>query len=213
MNFLAHVFLANGDPDAIVGQLCGDFVRGSQLHGYPQAIVHGIHVHRAVDSFTDQHPLNRQARGLFESPYRRFAGIICDVVYDHFLALDWDQHCDMPLPEYAALVDESLLRQSHVLPQRLVNFMPYLRSEKILQSNSDPSHIDLTLERIAGRRKSMAPLASASTVLWQHRDPLHEIFRQFFPELIQHTREVQQLRNEDPPVAVTGTGHFGSARD
>ena len=214
VNFLAHVFLANGEPDAIVGQLCGDFVRGSQLHEYPQAIVHGIQVHRAVDSFTDQHPLNRQARGLFESPHRRFAGIICDVVYDHFLALDWEHYCDIPLPDYAALVDESLHRQRHVLPERLLNFMPYLQSEKILLSNTEPSHINLTLGRIAGRRKSMAPLASASTVLWQHRDALHEIFRQFFPELIQHTREVQQqVRATGVSETKVGGAYPGGAGD
>ncbi len=192
VNFLAHVFLANGEPDAIVGQLCGDFVRGSQLHHYPQAIVHGIQVHRAVDSYTDQHPLNREARELFESPHRRYAGIICDVVYDHFLALDWDQYSDVPLADYAALVDESLQNQTHVLPERLRNFMPYLRSEKILQSNTDQAHIELTLKRISARRKSMAPLATASESLWQNREALHQIFNQFFPELINHTRQVQQ---------------------
>lgn len=198
VNFLAHVFLANGEPDAIVGQLCGDFVRGSRLQDYPEAIVHGIQVHRAVDSFTDKHPLNRKARALFESPHRRYAGIICDVVYDHFLALDWHRYSDTPLADYAALVDQSLQSRAQVLPERLRDFMPYLASEKILQSNTEQPHINLTLERISRRRKSMAPLATAAPVLWGNRDALYKIFDQFFPQLIAHTREVQQQVRSNP---------------
>ena len=154
--------------------------------------MHGIHVHRAVDSFTDKHALNLAARALFESPHRRYAGIICDVVYDHFLALDWNRYSDVPLADYATLVDESLQRRAPVLPERLRDFMPFLASEKILQKNTEQSHIDLTLERISMRRKSMAPLATASPVLWANRDALYEIFNQFFPLLIAHTRQVQE---------------------
>ena len=159
-----------------------------------------------MDSFTDKHPLNQQARALFESPHRRYAGIICDVAYDHFLALDWHHYSDMPLAEYAALVDESLQNRAHVLPQRLREFMPYLASEKILQRNTRQPHIDLTLERISLRRKSMAPLATASPALWENRDALYEIFNQFFPQLISHSREVQQQVRGAAVVPKDNTG-------
>lgn len=192
MNFLAHVFLANHDPDSIVGQLCGDFVRGPVDQQYPTAIVHGIRVHRAVDSYTDKHPVNRSARRLFSTPHRRYAGIICDVAYDHFLALEWDNYCDTPLPEYAALVDEVLWQRRDVLPLNLREFIPYLKSEKILQSNTSRDHIDLTLQRISRRRASMAPLATASAPMWKNEASLKQHFDDFFPQLISHTRQQQK---------------------
>lgn len=192
MNFLAHVFLANSDPDSIVGQLCGDFIRGTDLDRFPAAVVRGIKVHRAVDSFTDKHPVNLQARQLFSAPHRRYAGIITDVAYDHYLALDWRNYSDIPLREYSALVDQSLSSRFAVLPEGLQRFAPYLQSEKILENNIHRDHIELTLGRISMRRNSMAPLATAAPVLWRHSDQLKQHFDRFFPELIQFSRGMQQ---------------------
>ncbi len=204
VNFLAHVFLANHDPDAIVGQLCGDFVRGAVEQQFPAAIARGIRVHRAVDSYTDKHPVNLRARRLFVSPHRRYAGIICDVAYDHFLALDWHNYCETPLSEYTALVDESLWQKRDVLPDNLREFMPYLKSEKILQSNTSREHIELTLQRISRRRASMAPLATAALPMWTNESALKDCFDEFFPQLIAHTRQLQQTLNQ--PAAQEDNG-------
>lgn len=206
MNFLAHVYLANGDPDSIVGQLCGDFVRGTDLARFPKTIAQAIRVHRAVDTYTDRHPLNLQARQLFETPHRRYAGIITDVAYDHYLALDWESYCDVPLQEYVALVNESLVERYSVLPENLQRFVPYLKSEKILENNFYPAHIELTLERLSRRRSSMKPLATAAPVLWQNSDRLKRLFDDFFPQLIVHTRELQNktANANDAPVKIDG---------
>jgi len=184
VNFLAHVFLANAQPAAIVGQLCGDFVRGSKLNGFARPVQAAIRHHRAIDTFTDKHRLNLRARSLFEAPHRRFAGIIVDVVYDHFLANDWDHYCEIPLEQYVELVHESLVSHQQMLPENLKRFAPILRAERILQNNTHREHIDLTLQRLSQRRKSMRPLASAAAFLWQNEVELKVIFDAFFPELI-----------------------------
>ena len=191
MNLLAHAFLANGDPDRIVGQLCGDFVRGSDLAAYPASIQAGIRCHRAIDSYTDQHPVNLGARNLFESPHRRFAGITVDVIYDFFLANNWQQFCDIPLDEYATLVTESLHSRRGMLPHGLQRFLELLKTENTLLRNLDRSHIELTLERISQRRKSLAPLATVAVPMWQHEAALKVAFDGFFPQLVSYTRSYQ----------------------
>ncbi len=183
-----------------MGQLCGDFVRGPVTQQYPAAIARGIRVHRAVDSYTDQHPVNLEARRLFKRPHRRYAGIICDVAYDHFLALDWQRYCRTPLTDYAMLVDDALSQRSALLPDNLKAFMPYLKSEKILERNTLREHIELTLVRISRRRQSMAPLASAAALVWQNELALKAYFDEFFPELIMHTRQLQQQLMKTPVV-------------
>lgn len=184
MNFLAHVFLGNAQPSAIVGQLCGDFVRGTKLEDFSAPVQAAIRHHRSVDSFTDRHQINLAARELFAAPHRRFAGIIVDVVYDHFLAIDWDQYSDIPLQQYVDLVHESLASHESMLPDNLKRFTPILRAEQILENNRHRSHIDLTLRRLSQRRQSMLPLATAAPFLWQNEVELKRAFDTFFPELI-----------------------------
>ncbi|OED42192.1 hypothetical protein AB833_07780 [Chromatiales bacterium (ex Bugula neritina AB1)] len=203
MNFLAHVFFAYGEPAAMVGQLCGDFVRGSNLARFPAAIQNGIRLHRAIDSFTDRHPLNRQARDLFVAPHRRVAGIITDVAYDHFLAKQWDQHCSTGLSDYATMVSAALRQYEDVLPDNLKRFAPYLESEKILQRNIEKAQIDLTLQRISGRRKSMLPLATAAPQLWENEPRLNQIFDEFFPLLMQHVSTLHDDSAGSPASTVS----------
>ena len=56
MNYLAHFYLADGSPDALVGSLLGDFVKGDDHADYPPEIQRAILIHRQIDSFTDAHP-------------------------------------------------------------------------------------------------------------------------------------------------------------
>lgn len=198
MNFLAHVFLANAQPSAIVGQLCGDFVRGSKLEGFNRPVQAAIRHHRSLDSFTDKHPVNINARTLFTAPHRRYAGIIVDVAYDYFLANDWNQYSEIPLQQYVDLVHESLASHESMLPENLKRFAPILRSEKILENNLHRSHIDLTLRRLSQRRKSMQPLATAAPSLWQNEAALKQAFDTFFPELV-------AFSNREAGSAVTET--------
>jgi acyl carrier protein phosphodiesterase len=186
VNFLAHVYFAKGDSSRIAGQLLGDFVRGPRLDQYPADIAAAIRAHRAIDSYTDRHDLSRQARDLFEPPLRRYAGIVVDVVYDHFLALDWDDYCETNLLEYTQQVDAALIEHRDVLPEPLRRFAAFMQRESLLAGNVNRSQIDLTLERIAMRSPRMAPLATAPDHLWQHEEPLRELFRAFFPQLQQH---------------------------
>jgi len=189
VNFLAHVYFADADPESIVGQLCGDFFRGSDLSRFSMPVQRAIRLHRSIDTYTDQHPLNLVARDLFKRPHRRFAGIIVDVIYDHFLALDWDRYCDLPLQEYTALVHRALVDHRDSLPVGLQRLAPFLQQHQLLLRNTQKSQIDLTLRRLSERRKAMQPLATAPDVLWQHEHALREIFDEFFPLLIQHVQE------------------------
>ena len=187
MNLLAHAFLADGVPDRIVGQLCGDFVRGSDLGDFPALIQVGIRCHRAVDSFTDKHADNLAARNLFDPPHRRFAGIAVDVIYDYFVANDWHQYSDVPLQQYTELTQVSLQAQYDILPAGLQRFAQLLEVEDTLYLNRQREHIELTLARIAGRRKSLAPLATIAPLLWSHEQALKRSFDSFFPKLVSYT--------------------------
>jgi len=191
VNLLAHAFLANGDPNRIVGQLCGDFVRGADLAQFPTGIQSGILCHRAVDSFTDQHPTTLQAKRLFKPPHRRYAGIVIDVAYDHFLASDWSAFSKIPLDEYTQGVYRSLRDQQALLPPAMQRLTRLLEQEDTLSRNTERAHIDLTIKRIAARRERLSALAHATDALWAVEPQLKDVFYSFFPQLVSYTREFQ----------------------
>jgi acyl carrier protein phosphodiesterase len=61
MNFLAHIYLSGNNELLKIGNFMADGIRGKQFETYPKAIQNGILLHRAIDSFTDAHPVFRQS--------------------------------------------------------------------------------------------------------------------------------------------------------
>ena len=88
VNYLAHAYLSFGIPDVVVGNLISDFVKGKKQLEYPDSIRKGITLHRAIDTFTDTHPVTRRAKSYFRAAYGLYSGALIDVAYDHFLAND-----------------------------------------------------------------------------------------------------------------------------
>ena len=46
MNYLAHLFLSDGTPESLIGNLLGDFAKGSIENIYPKEVIQGIYLHR-----------------------------------------------------------------------------------------------------------------------------------------------------------------------
>lgn len=191
MNFLAHSLFAEQDAEKIVGQFCGDFIRGNRHGHLPQAVQDGIALHRRVDSFTDQHPVNAQARALFEPPWRRFAGILTDVVYDHYLVRDWHTYSALPLNEHIEMVHDALERHFELLPLNLQRFARHLIDRDVLMSYSSFEAVEQALYRISGRSPRFFILAEAGPAIAQESDELFRLFRLFFPDLMDHMRDAE----------------------
>ena len=91
MNYLAHAYLSFNDPFVLTGNMISDFVKGKKKFEYPLSIQKGIALHRAIDEFTDFHPVISKAKDLFREDYRLYSAPLVDIVFDHFLAVDTAQ--------------------------------------------------------------------------------------------------------------------------
>ena len=97
MNYLAHFKLAAEHPELLVGNLLADHVKGKLNGRFDVGIESGIRLHRAIDAFTDSHHLVQSSHARFHCKYRRYGGIITDLAFDHFLAVNWNQYDSRPL--------------------------------------------------------------------------------------------------------------------
>ncbi len=90
MNFLAHLALSGKSEGIIMGNFSGDFIKGTlttdRTLGWPEDYLIGVKLHRYIDSFTDTHPVVREAKKVLSVPHPKVAGVILDIFYDYFLA-------------------------------------------------------------------------------------------------------------------------------
>ena len=100
MNFLAHFHLAGPDGGLVAGGLEGDYFKGPLRGELPFDLERGIKLHRAIDAYTDGHRLVQQLRREFPPNLRRYAGILIDLSFDHYLSLHWSRFSDTPLADF-----------------------------------------------------------------------------------------------------------------
>lgn len=183
MNYLAHLFLADNTPEALVGAMLGDFVKGAAKNNYTPLIQRNIELHRSIDAYTDAHPVVRAAKAMITPERRRFAGILLDIFYDHYLAKHWARFSPLALPAFTQQVYAALQTHHALLPERLQKMLPYMRVEDWLASYAQVAWIEVTLERLARRLRPGNPLAGGSTELQQHYARFEQDFLVFFPDL------------------------------
>lgn len=188
MNHLAHALLSGDDPDRILGGMLGDFVHGgipAQLRPGVQA---GLRLHRAIDVFTDAHPVVVALRAQFQPPYRRFAGIIIDVWFDHLLARDFARWSDVSLAVFSADLNALLAHHASELPDGLRRFAAYMRSHDLPRAYADRAVLARVFAGMSARFSRVNPLASALQETTPIESELAAAFNTFFPQLVHYVQ-------------------------
>ncbi|QNF18645.1 DUF479 domain-containing protein [Aeromonas jandaei] len=192
MNFLAHLHLAAHTGSSLTGNLLGDFVKGSLPTGLAAPFDEGIWLHRKIDAFTDGHPEHKAAVACFEAPWRRFGGIVVDMLYDHWLSQHWAAFSVDPLPRFLAQSYDQLLADHHVLPEGLPLPLKRMAEQNWIASYQRKEGLAQALNGIGRRLRRPMPLGDALLTLdeaqWQGCEAG---FLRFYPQLMHHS--VQQL--------------------
>lgn len=122
----------------MIGNFIADFVKGKQaLEQYPLQIQAGIVFHRQIDQFTDTHPVTHSLVALLRPKAQRYAPVVIDIVYDHFLAKNFGLFFTQEVSDFANHVYEILGNNIEKLPPKLQEMFPYMRVENWLVRYGD----------------------------------------------------------------------------
>jgi len=194
MNLLAHALLAGDDDDVRFGSVIGDFVRGAIDPALPDGVRDGIALHRAVDAYTDAHAEVVAARMLFDAPYRRYAGILLDVWFDHLLARDWSRHAAGSLHSFSREVQALLRQRAAELPPRMRGFAAYTHRNDLPEAYRERAMIGDVLRGLSQRLSRENPLAQALPVIETQAEPIQRHFDRFFPALMAFAQEERRRK-------------------
>ena len=190
MNFLAHTSLS-GDSNAIlVGNFIADSVKGNPHDQYKhdKDIVEGIILHRNIDRFTDQHVTVKKSIKRLRHNYGKYAGILVDIFYDHFLAKNWNLYHDTTLEEHAEQVYDVLELYKPKLPQNIQKFLPAMIHHNWLVNYGKFWGIERALESISRRAKFPNTMNRAMTDLKKDYKEFDREFKLFYPYVQEYVK-------------------------
>jgi acyl carrier protein phosphodiesterase len=173
----------------MIGNFIGDTVKGRKYETLQPIVRKGVLMHRAIDDFTDRHPINAKIRKLLHPEFGKYAGVYLDMYYDHFLAAGWDNFSqDVSLMTFCTRFYFDALVKYRYLPSRIRTLLYTFIIGNILRNYSKLNGMEGSLElmhRYANLPKSGKEAVGA---LVSNYDVLEDAFYEFFPLLINHTR-------------------------
>ncbi|MDD4599213.1 MAG: ACP phosphodiesterase [Lentimicrobiaceae bacterium] len=193
MNFLAHLYLSGDDPEIIIGNFIADHVKGKKVELYSTGIQAGIQLHRAIDEFTDNHAVVKETVQGLRPLFRKYAGVVVDMYFDHFLAAGWQRWSEEPLKHFTTGMYHVLMQRFQELPPRTRYMLPYMLKNDWLFNYRKLEGLHRGLSGMAKRTSFASGMEHATEELRTNYDYYQMQFDRFFPEL----RDFALIRREE----------------
>jgi acyl carrier protein phosphodiesterase len=173
----------------MLGNFLGDFVKGSSFEHLPDHIQSGVRLHRAVDSFTDAHPIIQNLRTAFPTDLRRMSGVIIDIYFDHLLCTHWQRFNSQALEVVLNAFYNEVADTNVPVEGRFVAVKQGLLNYRWL---ADYQHRDgcirayFQIEKRLNHKITFAE--KANRFLLSHHDVFETAFLEFYPHVIEHSQ-------------------------
>jgi acyl carrier protein phosphodiesterase len=187
MNFLAHAYLSGDSEDLLIGNFIADAVKGSAINNFSEGIKKGILLHRKIDTYTDSHPVVHESIVRLRPKYHKYAGVLVDIFFDHFLAKNWKEYSSIELKTFTAKVYTVMQNNYALLPHRSQELLPYMIKYDWLTNYAKLEGIQKVLSGMASRTSFVSHMDEAVADLKEHYQLFENEFRLFFPDLVSFT--------------------------
>jgi len=193
MNFLAHIYLSGNNDLIKIGNFVGDWIKGNEFKKYGPDIQKGILMHRFIDYYTDNHPVVKKSKSRLNDKYHKYSGIIIDIFYDHFLAINWKIYSPVSLNDFISDLRESLLANMHHFSPEIQEFIPRFMKFGWMESYVTLEGIELVLQGMSRHTSLPDKTVDAINILQEHYKGFESEFLDYFPQLIKRIEEDYQI--------------------
>lgn len=201
MNYLAHAYLSFHQEEILVGNFIGDFVKGKMMASFPEGIRQGIQLHRAIDKFTDTHPLVRAGQSYLRPIFGHYSTVITDIYFDYFLGKNWNKYSSQSLESFTLSVYEQVSRYEAYFPDRFGNLFYWMQKDNWLFHYSSIQGIQMSLTGLSKRTRFDSKMEQAHLALLEKEAEFEIIFLAFFEDLKtfakQKLEEIQLTHDSD----------------
>jgi acyl carrier protein phosphodiesterase len=199
MNHLAHFFLSGDNEDLAIGNFVADFITNRELPQFTEGVKRGIMLHRAIDAFTDAHPVVKQSTKRLHPFHHKYSPVIVDIYYDFLLAKNWEKYADGDPSVWnnnlRKFIDKmyNLLTKRHLeLPEKLQKRLPRMIADDWLMRYSTYKGLNGAFLMIEKTAAFPGNFGNAAAHLEEFLEAFDAEFNAFFPDLQEYVRDVLQ---------------------
>jgi len=192
---LAHLYLSGNNEEIVVGNFIADHVKGKAIEKFNDGIRYGIKIHREIDSFTDAHPKFIQSKNRLAVNYRKYAGVITDMFYDHLLSTNWSEYSSESIDSFTSRMYKIIMKRYFILPPKTKLMLPFMAKDNWLKAYGTFDGIERALKGMDRRTPFESGMGDAVSDLKKDYDLYKNEFSSFFPEITEYIRNLLQNKN------------------
>jgi acyl carrier protein phosphodiesterase len=193
LNYLAHQFLSFKNTDLMIGNFIADSIQGNRFEGLSDDTIKGITLHRKIDSFTDSHPIYLTSKHRFSKDFGKYSGVLMDMIYDHYLAKNFENYSDSSLQEFCNHTYHVLNQNISIFPEPAKRFHGYMIEHNVLFNYSTLQGLETVLTHLNHRIRHRYQLQHSITLIKEQNADIEEEFFIFFDELHRYCLEQEEV--------------------
>lgn len=170
MNLLAHVWISQVHDESMMGNLLADKMPPSEWLKQSLRFQEGIQLHHQIDTFTDSHHITQSVVEKLRPLHGRYAPVVSDVLFDHFLAHHWNDFHHEPLSVFVNKVYTLLEMIIPELGGRAEKFSKALIKYDWLTGYASQEGMYRILTQMSGRAKFQSQMEKASEIISPNYD-------------------------------------------
>ena len=167
----------------------GDFIRGRNFSHLPKKLEQGIHLHRMIDDYIDNHPTVLELMRKLYGPLPKVAGIAVDLYFDHILAKEWDKFHSQPLDEFIDGFYEAELEHEDQYSPKFKFMIEKMKEKNWLYQYQFEYGLMKACKGVSSRISFPNVLDTAHRVFKTYETEVEKAFFEFMEDAIPHHKE------------------------
>ncbi|TVR77665.1 MAG: DUF479 domain-containing protein [Saprospirales bacterium] len=176
MNYLGHAIFSPENRGHLLGNLAGDFLKNNFHRKLDAEVLHGVHLHRFIDSATDSNPIFRKFTIPLREKFGKYSPVVMDVLLDHLIAKNWNNLFDKRFDEFTSEVSKVIMSEFERLPMPVGGIMQRMATADWLKSGETETGIIKVYKRLS--EKASTALEGSEVLKIYHKNT------EFYDELL-----------------------------
>ena len=176
--------LSCSDDYLLMGNFLADMLDLHQVEQLPDLYQEGVRLHRLIDSFTDAHPVVREVNKLLHPNHHKYAPVVSDIIFDYFLARNWEKYDNRPLNSFCKMVYQVIEEHIHLLEGRNKSVVGHMISDNFLMKYTNFEGLQFVFKKMAARSRYVSNFPRAIEDIENHFDAIDMHFNVFYPDLM-----------------------------
>ena len=196
MNYLAHAFLSPNDPHILTGNVVTDMLKGPVRNEIDIRFLDGIALHRFIDKYTDEHPVNGTFKHLLYRRFKKYSPVVSDVFMDYLLVRNWSKYKEVDIQLFIQNIYDQMSSVIKELPEEINLRLNNMIQRDWLNAYMTIDSVNMVFDRMQHKVTDTEIMKRGADWLHENFEEVNELFLQFFPDLIQIVHQYQYTKEK-----------------